>query len=113
MTPEQQALRELMPVVAMLENAGRALADREPVLFAEALKEAFDRDRASPFLGCDLVRYADPKSDRELLAVGSDCEQGSRGDPARVHEGPPRTRIALESSKPMGAEVCSWAIRRT
>lgn len=48
MTPEQQALRELMPVVAMLKSAGRALADREPVLFAEALKEAFERYAAIP-----------------------------------------------------------------
>jgi hypothetical protein len=47
-TPEQQALRELMPVVAMLENAGHALADREPALFAEALKEAFERYAALP-----------------------------------------------------------------
>jgi len=42
MTPEQQALRDLMPVVGMLENAGCALADREPVLFAQALKQAFE-----------------------------------------------------------------------
>jgi len=48
MTPEQQALRELMPVVAILESAGKALADREPVLFAEALKEAFERYAAIP-----------------------------------------------------------------
>lgn len=42
MTPEEQALRDLMPVVGMLEHAGIALADREPVLFAQALKEAFE-----------------------------------------------------------------------
>jgi hypothetical protein len=47
-TDEEQALRDLMPVVAMLENAGRALADREPVLFAESLKEAFERYAAIP-----------------------------------------------------------------
>jgi len=48
MTEEQQALRDLMPVVMMLENAGMALFDDQPVLFAKALEEAFARYQALP-----------------------------------------------------------------
>ena len=48
MTEEQQALRDLMPVVMMLENAGMALFDDQPVLFAKALEEAFTRYQALP-----------------------------------------------------------------
>lgn len=43
---ERRALRDLMPVIEMLENAGMALADREPVLFAAAMRSAFERYQA-------------------------------------------------------------------
>jgi len=48
MTEEQQALCDLMPVIMMLENAGMALFERQPVLFAKALGEAFTRYQELP-----------------------------------------------------------------
>ena len=43
MTPEQEALRDLMPVIEMIENAHMALHDRDEKLFTRAVLDALAR----------------------------------------------------------------------
>lgn len=46
MTEEQQALRDLMPVIEMIENAGMAMHDHDERLFLYSVLEAVSRYQA-------------------------------------------------------------------